>query len=59
MKEQEAKELELFTQWWNKEGNFGEEQPQHIRHWILAIAEQTWFARSKLDKDNSEKEINL
>jgi len=49
MTEQESKELKLFKEWFDCEGNYDLDE---------GSAEQAWFARSKLDKDKSE-ETNL
>lgn len=50
MTEQEQKELELFKEWWNKEGRFGFNSEEQA-------AEEAWIARSKLDKERNETEL--
>jgi hypothetical protein len=52
MTTKEAKELELFKEWWNIE------KPFHEYSFEKDIAEMSWIARSKLDKDKDE-ETNL
>ena len=53
MAEQEAKELELFIEWFNKVYDI--ENP-NIDFNEYYSAEQAWFARAELDKERNEKE---